>query len=69
MSMWMLIVAATAAGGALVVWNAVTRTKHVSEQMLATYTDMLAEVRKAKAKSLSDEADDEKTTAAPPDKP
>ncbi|GEM_PF-6077494 len=61
MSTWIFIVAATAVGGALVVWNAVTRTKHYSELMLNTYSQMLAEARKQKADDLARQA--EQTTS------
>lgn len=51
----MLIVAATAAGGALLLWNMVVRTKHVSEEMLVKYGEMLAAARTAKAKKLAEQ--------------
>ncbi len=48
--MWALMMAATAAGGALLVWNMVSRTKHVSEGMLDTYRDLLTQARAERAR-------------------
>jgi hypothetical protein len=59
-SIWLFILAATALGGALVLWHAVSRTKHVSEQLLVTYGRMLVEARAERARKLaaqSEEAD------------
>ena len=41
MSVWMVILLGTAFGGALIVWHNVSKTKHVSEEMLVKYRDML----------------------------
>jgi hypothetical protein len=54
MSLWMLIVIATAFGGALVVWHMVSRTKHVSEEMLIKYGEMLDRAREEKARQIAD---------------
>jgi hypothetical protein len=60
MSLWIIILIATAGGGALLLWNSVSRAKYASEQMLEKYSEMLAEVRQHKARELaaSDEAED-----------
>lgn len=58
MSVWMLIVAATAAGGALLLYHAVSQTKHVSEKMLDRYREMLADARKEKARQILKEAEE-----------
>jgi hypothetical protein len=66
-SIWLFILAATALGGALVLWHAVSRTKHVSEQLLVTYGRMLVEARAERARKLaaqSEEADAAKTGEA-----
>jgi negative regulator of replication initiation len=52
MSMWALMMAATAAGGALLVWNMVSQTKHVSEGMLDMYRDLLAQSRAQRARKV-----------------
>jgi hypothetical protein len=56
MSVWTLVVLATAGGGALLLWHMVSRTKHVSEEMLVKYAEMLAKARADKAKALAEEA-------------
>ena len=53
MSVWAFILAATALGGALVLWHAVSKAKHLSEGMLDEYARMLAEARQQKAKELA----------------
>ncbi len=45
MSVWLLILLASAGGGALLVWHNVSHTKHASEIMLRKYDEMLAEAR------------------------
>ncbi len=59
MSAWVFIVCATAFGGALLVWHMVSRTKHVSDEMLDKYSEMLQNVREERAKKLAAEGDDE----------
>ena len=71
MSNWMLIVAATACGGALLLWHAVSRTKHLSEQLLRTYRQMLAESRAHRSSQYAPEAnpaanEPAKPTTGPP---
>jgi endonuclease IV len=56
MSMWVLIVAASAGGAAVLVWHAVSKTKHASDEMLKKYTEMLEQARKDKAEQLAREA-------------
>lgn len=55
---WTLIVTATAFGGALLLWHAVSRTKHASDEMLVKYREMLADSRAQKAEELAEQADD-----------
>jgi hypothetical protein len=52
MSIWALIVLATALGGALLLWHMVSRTKYVSEEMLEKYRQMLEQARAKKLKEL-----------------
>ncbi len=52
-----MIVVASASGAALLLWHAVSRTKHVSEQLLATYGRMLAQARDERARKLAEEAE------------
>lgn len=58
MPIWLCILAATAFGGALVVWHAVGQAKHTSEQMLEKYQQVLAEARDEKARKLAKEAEE-----------
>ncbi len=44
-SAWLVIAILTALGGALILWHSVSQTKHVSEQLLRTYRQMLAQAR------------------------
>lgn len=60
MSMWMLIVLATAAGGALVVWHNVSQTKHSSEEMLVRYRKTLEEARQKRLEELTEESESPK---------
>ena len=53
MSSWAAILAITAVGGALLLWNTVSRTKADSEQMLRKYADMLADARQQRRKDLA----------------
>ncbi len=55
----MFILLATAFGGALVIWHGVSRTKHLSEEMLKKYSEMLAQAREEKLKKLSEEQEEE----------
>lgn len=59
MSVWLFIVLATAFGGALLVWQAVSKTKNVSEEMLNRYRDMLTDAREKKAKEISESAEED----------
>ena len=59
MSMWLIILVATTLGGALALWHAVSRAKHVSEGMLDEYSQMLAQARKEKARQLASEAEED----------
>ena len=62
MSVWFIILAGTAFGGAMVLWSAVSRTKHLSEGMLKQYGEMLAAAREQRTKELiqaTEAADDE----------
>lgn len=58
MSIWIIIVLATAFGGALLVWHNSTRTKHASEEMLSKYAQMLATAREQKEKKLREEEEE-----------
>jgi len=53
MSIWLIILAATAFGGAMTLWHAVSKAKHLSEGMLDEYARMLAEARQRRAKELA----------------
>jgi uncharacterized protein YbjQ (UPF0145 family) len=64
MSVWVLILATTAIGGALVVWHTVSRIKQFSDQMLDKYSQILAEAREQKSKDLAGKAGDESTQKA-----
>jgi hypothetical protein len=55
MSIWLIILAATAFGGAMTLWHAVSKAKHLSEGMLEEYARMLAEARQRKAKEIAAE--------------
>lgn len=52
--MWLAI----AVGGALVVWHNVSRTKHISEEMLRSYREALAEARAKKAREQAAKAEE-----------
>ncbi len=67
--MWTLMMAATAAGGALLVWNMVSHTKHVSEGMLATYRELLAQSRAERSRKVNQQrrADDGPADGEPPE--
>jgi len=64
MTVWMLIVAGTAFGGALIVWHAVSHTKHASEQMLDKYVDLLEKSREKRAELLVEQRRREAEAAA-----
>ncbi len=49
---------AIAVGGALVVWHHVSRTKHISEEMLRSYREALAEARAKKARGQAAKAEE-----------
>ncbi len=53
MSIWFIILAAMAFGGAMTLWHAVSKAKHLSEGMLDEYARMLAEARQRKAKEIA----------------
>lgn len=57
-SLWLFILITTASGGAFIVWHNVSKTKHMSEEMLHKYREMLGEARARKAKALAEEAMD-----------
>lgn len=59
MSMWVFILVATAGGGALALWHAVSRAKHLSEGMLDEYSQMLGQARKEKARQLASEEEED----------
>ena len=67
MSISILVLAATASGGALALWHAVSKAKHLSEGMLDEYARLLAEARQQKANELAaqraqhEEAEEEAT--------
>ncbi len=50
MSLWLLAVLACACGGALVLWNEVSRSKHFGTQMLKQYETLLTQAREEKQK-------------------
>lgn len=53
MSLGLLVVIATALGGALILWNAISRTKHASDQMLDSYAEMLERARTQRLRELT----------------
>ena len=53
MSLWLLTVLACACGGALVLWNEVSRSKHFGTQMLKQYETLLSQAREEKQKPVS----------------
>lgn len=57
MATWVFIVAATAFGGAVALWHAVSKAKHLSEGMLDEYALMLAAARQKKSKELMSKGD------------
>jgi hypothetical protein len=59
MSMWLFVLVATALGGAVALWHAVSRAKHLSEGMLDEYSQMLAQARKEKAEQLAKEGEED----------
>ncbi len=59
MSTWAVILAFSALGGALILWNTVSRTKAISEQMLRQYADMLADARAQRGREMSRAAEAE----------
>jgi Flp pilus assembly protein TadB len=69
MSMWLIILAATAFGGAMTLWHAVSKAKHFSEGMLDEYAHMLAEARQRKARELSTPDTTQEADAAEPTTP
>jgi uncharacterized protein YbjQ (UPF0145 family) len=69
MSIWSIILAATAVGGALTLWHAVSKAKHLSEGMLDEYTRMLAEARQRKAKELATQETAQETERVEPAQP
>jgi hypothetical protein len=56
MSVWVLILITTSAGGALVMWHSVARCKSVSEEMLRSYAQMLRAAREQRARDLEAQA-------------
>ncbi len=70
--MWLVIVGITALGGALLLWNGVSRTKATSEYMLRQYAQTLADARRQKkidlARAAEAEAEaDVETVNSPPE--
>jgi hypothetical protein len=65
MSAWLFIVGASALGGAVVLWHAISRSKYANEVMLRQYSQMLAAARAEKAKKLSAAADPKGDNAEP----
>lgn len=63
MPTWFFILAATAFGGALVLWHSVSSAKHVAETLLDRYRQMLTQARDEKAQQLAKEAADAENTA------
>jgi heme exporter protein D len=61
MSILLIILVASAGGGALILWNAVSRTKLASEQMLKQYAEILRDVREQRARG----ADTPETSTEP----
>ena len=64
-----IMMVATAAGGALLVWSMVSRTKHLSEGMLETYRELLAKSRAERARKVERQrsAGDELNDGEPPE--
>jgi hypothetical protein len=56
-SVWVFVAILTALGGALILWHAVSQTKHVSEQLLTTYRQMLVQARDERAKKLGEKTE------------
>lgn len=67
MSIWMIIVGATAFGGALLVWNAVSHVKHNSESVLDKYRELLEHARADKAARMAEQTAEAAGTDAPAD--
>ena len=65
MSVWILIVAASGLGGALVLWQAISRSKYASEVMLRQYSEMLAAARAEKLKRATPRNGEESERAEP----
>lgn len=57
--MWILILLASACGGALLLWHSVSRTKHVSEEMLKIYAKILSDARERRARELAEQPPDD----------
>ena len=66
MSIWLIILAATACGGAMTLWHAVSKAKHLSEGMLDEYARMLGEARQRRARELAAQDAAEEAEAANP---
>jgi hypothetical protein len=64
MSNWLLTLAATAGGGALLLWHAVSRTKYMSEEMLRTYRELLAGSRARRTRPVGEDSEPAATPAA-----
>jgi uncharacterized protein YbjQ (UPF0145 family) len=64
MSTWVFIVTATACGGALLLWTSISQAKHLSEQMLKKYEEMLAASRAERLKQLQKQAEAAKAAEA-----
>src|SRR4030042_2044992 len=64
-SIWTLMVAAMAFGGALLLWSTVSRAKQTSELMLIEYREMLARAREERAKQLARQAADARGAEEP----
>jgi uncharacterized protein HemX len=57
MSLWLVVVLATATGGALVLWHQVSKLKHNAEDLLDKYAELLAASREQRRKKLLEEAE------------
>jgi hypothetical protein len=66
MSIWLVILAATAFGGAMTLWHAVSKAKHLSEGMLDEYACMLTQARQRKAKEYAAQEAAQETRPAEP---
>jgi len=64
MSLSIFVLGATACGGALAVWHAVSKAKHLSEGMLDEYARLLAEARQQKAAELQRQAEQQEEAPA-----